>query len=310
VPGPRLIDSASDWIPDDAILALDLEHARLLPGPALRALHLERERGRVRATLDAGGLAVAGDTGLALYRPLPWDSSHFGMPCADLCRLYLAADTPSAEAGALLAPLLAEARRRGIRFLSARLLTTQTGALAWLLEASAGFRLVDTSVELGAILPLPASSASAGVVVRDARGEDLPRLTDAVRGFVANRFHRDQRIPRERATAVYLSWVEAALRGEHGRLLTCELGTGEVAGCVSFVPADGALGVGTLGLVVVDPAHRGRGLLAAMVEGCVARTGGRALVTSTQVGNLSALRSFARSGLLPIGARHVLHAIC
>ncbi len=67
--------------------------------------------------------------------------------------------------------------------------------------------------------------------------------------------------------------------------------------------------MGTLGLVAVHPDRRGRGLLAALTRACAERAGGRALVTSTQVGNLAALRGFARTGLLPVGARHVLHAL-
>lgn len=301
-----LVTSLDALVLDDALLAHDLEHARLLPDPALRPAHLARERARVAQVLAAGGYALAGEQGLALVRPLPWDSAHFGLPCADLCRLYLAPESSLAEARALVAPALDEARRRGIRFLSARLLASQTAALACLLESSLPFRLVDTSLELGARLPLEASAPDAPV--RDAREADLSRALEAVASFVANRFHRDERIPHERAAAVYRSWLEAALRGEHGKLLVCEH-EGEVAGCATWAPAD-AWGVGLLGLVAVHPAHRGRNLLAALVAGCAARVGpARALVTSTQVGNLAALRGFARSGLLPVGARHVLHAL-
>jgi dTDP-4-amino-4,6-dideoxy-D-galactose acyltransferase len=302
-----LVTSADALALDDRVLAHDLEHAALLRDPSLRAAQLAHERARVAQVLAAGGYASASARGLALVRPLPWDSQHFGWPSADLCRLYLDPEATLAEARELLEPALAEARRRGLRFLSARLLSSQSAALACLLESGLPFRLVDTSLELGARLPL--ELAGAGATVREARAGDLPRAFEAVASFVANRFHRDERIPRERAAAVYRSWLEAALRGEHGRLLVCEH-EGEVAGCVTWAPADG-LGVGLLGLLAVHPAHRGRGVLAALVAGCAARVGStaRALVTSTQVGNLAAQRGFARAGLLPVGARHILHAL-
>jgi GNAT superfamily N-acetyltransferase len=285
-------------------LEADLELAALLPHPGLAPLHLTRERRRVAATLAEGGWGVAGAGALTLVRALPWDTVHFGLPCADLVRLYACACSAAADLERLVEATLAEARRRGLRLLSARLLAHQTQALHALQRN--GFLLLDTSVELGARYPLRDAPAAAGVVVRTPTAADIPSLETIAATFVGNRFHRDERLPRERATALYVSWVRGAAEGRHGRLLLAEV-DGAIAGFATFSPADDELEVGTIGLVAVAPVHRGRRLLAPLVAAAAAASGGQAVITSTQVSNASALRGFARVGLLPFAARHVLH---
>jgi GNAT superfamily N-acetyltransferase len=302
---PCIIAAPDPALASHPALVHDLEHAALLPDPALRPLHLAREARRIEAGLAAGGYAVADEAGLALVRPLPWDSAHFGLPCADLQRLYLEPGADDTRARALLEPALEEARRRGVAFLSARPLAAQTAAVAWLLGPGA-MLLADTSLELGVRLPLVAPASPGDATLRGAHDADLPALRAIAATFVENRFHRDPRIPRARATALYERWVEAAARGAHGALVVAEL-EGEVVGFASWLEADAELGVAVMGLVAVHPARRGRGLVGALVAGCAPRAAGRALVTSTQVTNAAALRAFARSGLHPVGARQILH---
>lgn len=258
----------------------------------------------MRRTLAGGGFGFRSSVALALVRPLAWDSAHFGVSCADLVRVYAAPSAPAEELGALLEQTVTEARRRGIELLSARLLAAQTVALHWLLRR--GFLLVDTSVELGGRLPLPRPQAPTGAHFRDAGPEDEGPLAAIAAEFVANRFHRDPRIPGEQAVGVYQRWAGAAARGEHGRAVAAELG-GRLAGFATYHLADEELSVGVMGLVAVEARSRGHRLVDGLVHACAERAGGRAMVTSTQVGNVAAQRAFARSGLLPIGARHVLH---
>ena len=166
------------------------------------------------------------------------------------------------------------------------------------LLASGGL-LVDTSAELGAPLPGPAAPASRPPHVRPARPEDLAALLEIAAGFTANRFHRDPRLPRERAAAVHARWITAASRGEHGRALVA-VDEGQVAGFATLSPPDDALGVAVTGLVAVHPAHRGRRLLERLVAACAAESPAaepwRALYTSTQVSNVAALRAFTGPG--------------
>lgn len=291
-------------------LGSDLEFAALLRDPALRPAQLELEGRRVRALLAAGGQAFASEQGFCLLRPLPWDSDHFGFPCADLTRWYRCVEESrdrmeeARDLDAQVTAVLEACRDQGVRLLSARI---PAGWIAGVqaLEA-AGMRLCDTSVELGVRLPLASKAPSSEVVVRASRPEDHQALADIGASFTGNRFHRDPRIPVERASGVYRQWALAAARGEHGRLLLCEV-RGRPAALATYYPVDEALGIGIMALVVVHQEFRGLHLLDSLVHGCAQALGGRYLCTSTQVSNSAALRAFGRHGLLPHGARHIFH---
>lgn len=298
----RPLDSSASSHP---ALRHDLEYGGLLPAPELRPLLLAEEQLRVANVLAAGGWGYGCDAGLTLVRLLPWDSGHFGFACADLTRIYLAPDAPADQLRELLQRTVDSVRRRNVTLLSARVPTRRAGLTNALLGF--GFALVDTSVELGARMPLRVAPPPPGVQVTEGRAGDLQRLQDIAAAFVDNRFHRDPRIPAERARAVYTRWVEAALAGEHGQLLQVALDDAPV-GFATYQRGTGPAGVDVFGLVGVEAAHRGRRLLEALLAGCVRRLEGRALVTSTQVYNPAALRGFARAGLLPFSSRHVLHA--
>ncbi|MCA9669215.1 MAG: hypothetical protein KC503_26645 [Myxococcales bacterium] len=297
---------------DHPALASDLELSALLPAPKLEPLHRAREIARVRSALAGGGWGFCDSHALAVVRPLPWDSAHFGLPCADLMRVYASADASAATVAAVVYACLDESAQRGIRLHTARVLAEQTAAVAAL--SRRGFQLLDTSVELGASLSTMrrgrrppsgvAASASPTVQVRPARDADRARLRDIAQTFTDNRFFRDPRISDELARGVYRSWVDSALDAE---TLLCAVGRDGIGGLASFIPPSDELRVGTVGLVVIAPEQRGSGLFDPLVQGCAQRAGGRALVTSTQVSNARSLRAFARHGLLPLRARHVFH---
>lgn len=276
----------------------------MLRGEAHAARHLERERERLSALLEGGGWGVANGQGLALVRPLAWDTDHFGYPCADLQRVYLADPDTGEGSAALVEGVLEGCRRRGVRLLSGRLAAGWIPTLGELTHR--GARVVDTSVELGRRLPLASPAGAPDLVIRSGRPEEGDRLADIAQGFVLNRFHRDQRIDPALARGVYRGWARAALAGRHGDLVLAEA-DGEVAGLATYAVADQELGVGLVALVAVHPDFRGRRVLDALMAGCEQRLGGQVLVTSTQVSNGPALRAFGRHGLLPYGARHIFH---
>lgn len=288
-------------------LEADLEFGFLLRAPELVSLHLQRERRRVERVLTAeSGWGFCSGAGLTLVRPLPWDQGHFGYPCADLCRFYLQAGGDfGAAADELMQATVEEARRRGVVLLSARVPAASMG-LAQCLERH-DLSLVDTSVELGTILPLKATPPVPGVTVRRPRPADQEALAAMAVTFVGNRFHQDPRIPAEKAVGVYAGWVVSAMKGDHGRLLLAEV-DGEVAGFSSYASPDDELGVGSVALVVIHPGFRGRRVIDPLMDGCARELApAEAMVTSTQVSNSPALRAFGRHGLLPVGARHIFH---
>lgn len=289
------------------ILAQDLEYLALLRDSSFLSLHLAREQRRVTGILEQGGWGCLSNKGLALIRPLLWDTNHFGFPCGDLVRFYQDPSLDENEASELLENIIEENRRRGIVLLSARIAAHQTLLTRLMLQR--GFLLVDTSVELGALLPfslqrplLPRSE----VQVRLARAEDAAPLQMIAATFTANRFHRDPRILPEKAGEVYTQWVLAAMEKKHGYLLVAEVAN-TVAGFATYQPADDPLGISVMGLVVVGPAFKGQGIIDALITASAQQLSGQGLVTSTQVSNTAALRAFGRHGLLPINARHIFH---
>jgi len=285
-------------------LGMDLEYVVLLPDPALRPLHLSREKQRVQQTLDEGGWGYSSAHGITLVRSLSFDTSLFGFPCADLTRFYLQDTAPDRDIAELLDTTLDGCRDRGITLLSARIPAYHIPLIHLLQQRS--FQLVDTSIELGGKLPLPYFLPPTDFCVRSATKDDREPLASIAATFELNRFHWDERIPRQKAKEVYTSWVAAAAEGRHGQLLVIEV-DGQVAGFATFVPADEEVKVGIVGLVVIHPSFRGQRLLDPLLAACAQQIEGRACVTSTQVSNISALRAFIRNGLLPIGARHVFH---
>jgi len=286
-------------------LSSDMEYAPLLRARQSGPLHLLRERRRVERVLTReSGWGFCSEAGLTLVRPLPWDEEHFGYPCADLCRFYLADGGDAPAADALMGATVEEARRRGVALLSARIPAARVELVQSLQRH--GMSLVDTSVELGRLLPLAHTPAVAGVTTREPQPEDREALVEIASTFVGNRFHRDPRVAADRATGVYAQWVVAAMEGRHGLLVVAEL-DGAVAGFSSYYPPDDDLGVGMVALVVVHLDTRGRRVIDPLMDGCARQLACEAMVTSTQVSNSPALRAFGRHGLLPVGARHIFH---
>lgn len=302
MPSPLQWDDHTEHHP---ALVADQEFAALLRGPDHEPLHLLREQRRVeRVMVHQSGWGFRSRAGLVLVRPLAWDEQHFGYPCADICRYYLVPGAGAREADELTRATVDEARRRGVVLLSARLPAARV-ALVQSLERH-GLRLVDTSVELATVLPLKETPPVPGIAVRPPRAEDREALAALATSFVGNRFHRDPRIPADKAAGVYAGWAVAAMKGDHGRLVVAEA-DGRVAGFSSYTVPDDDLDVGTVALVVVHPDFRGRRVVDPLMVGCAEQLACRAMVTSTQVSNSPALRGFGRHGLLPIGARHIFH---
>jgi len=272
----------------DHLLATDLEVEMLVRGDP--EPHVARERRHIERLADDGALLFGGSSSLVVLRPLGWDTRHFGYPCADITRLY-GANPPLEE-------ILEHCRARGVKLLSARCRADRVD-LVHALEG-AGFRLVDTSVELGTALgEAPPSTA------RDARPEDRETLRRIARTFRANRFHLDERIDPGRADALYEAWVD------RDQTIVVEEG-GRVVGFCGWRRPDQAdpAAVGTLTLIVIAPEGRGRGHFSSLVRGVRGRlleAGARWMVTSTQVYNAAAHRAFFREGLRPYVARHVFH---
>jgi dTDP-4-amino-4,6-dideoxy-D-galactose acyltransferase len=157
-----------------------------------------------------------------------------------------------------------------------------------------GFRLVDVRVELDR-----PSAGDEAVAVRPARDDDLEPLR-ALAGRVhrgETRFYADQGFPDERCDELYALWIERSVAGWADEVFVAEADVG-VAGYVSC-HADEERGRGSIGLIGVGEAARGRGLGATLVNAAVAWSRERGLPTVsvvTQGRNVQAQRLFQRCG--------------
>ncbi|MCB9555584.1 MAG: GNAT family N-acetyltransferase [Deltaproteobacteria bacterium] len=291
-------------------LAADLELRGLVAGRLTderREALIEVEAERIRRTIASGGWAMANPAGVALVANLIWDTEHFGEPSADLRRLYLSPEADPSAIAELLNAVLAHCKTLGIKRYSARVLPASAIALN-LLIAQHGFRLVDTSLEIGNARPPVGDIGGGRWPAETAQVADIEQLVKLSHAFTDNRFYRDPAIATQLARGVYEKWVSAATQA--GELL-CVRDAGQCVGLCTTRQIDLATTpFGLIGLVIVAPAYRGRGVFDALLDGArraLCPDGESALVSSTQLNNVAAQRAFARHGLYPFAARHVLH---
>lgn len=241
-----------------------------------------------------GAVSTAREIEPSLWKPLPWDSDFF--------RLRVALVQPPEAREERLAQALAELR--GWRADLAYLLLDADADVDMQLAERCGFHLVDLRLTLehdmrAVWLPEPRPDQAAPAI-RLYRGEDLPALGAIARtAFHATRFYVDTRIPRDRADALYQTWVERSCASDAEHVLVAER-AGEPAGFITCRSERGAR-EGQIGLFAVSPEHAGAGAGSALIQAALAWARERELtrlVVVTQGRNLRAQRLYQRAGFL------------
>ena len=234
----------------------------------------------------------------------PLESGLFGQP------IYAAQATSVSEIDALLeeAPSL----ERGLIVVR---LPSHALAAAQRLEESGG-RLCDILLTMSCQLhagDVVSCPSLPDVVVRHGRALDAAGLhalgERAFEGFVGH-WHLDDRLPAHLADKLYAQWAaDLARAASDGRpLFVAETLDGDVAGFLALA----CLGDRRwhVPLTAVDPVHRGRGVVRALLATAMAELAARGelhLDYETQLSNRAALRSVARCGLAPSTSRLTFH---
>jgi GNAT superfamily N-acetyltransferase len=233
----------------------------------------------------------------AIVQPLEWDSRHFGFAV-----LHVDAASPRA-----LHDATARCRALGARVAYLQLAVDDLPMLD--AATSLGFRLVDTRVEYEAdetFTPWPAPDAIDAL--RAPSEHELEEVEElARRAAFPSRFLRDEGFPREQAHDLYAQWVRAASRRQLSDLVV-GFAAGRPVGLATI--RSGSDDVGLQELLVVDPAHQGRGLGRALLSATVSTLltrGHVRVVIATQLANSAAIRSLERVGYRLASARHTLH---
>jgi dTDP-4-amino-4,6-dideoxy-D-galactose acyltransferase len=187
---------------------------------------------------------------------LPWDSDFFG------CRVARA--TASRLDPESLARLLAWCRAESVDWLY--FLADSDDGDTVLLAERAGFHFVDIRVELELSLGAQrAARPSAAFQIRPATVDDLAALRPiAADVHTDSRYFFDRRVPRERARALYETWIERSVTdGLADIVLVAELAGVASAYITGRLGDDSSVSIGLIG---VGPNARGQGVGTALVR--------------------------------------------
>ncbi len=225
--------------------------------------------------------------------PLQWDSAFFGFPVA---RLDLTGELPPPST------LRAAVAAAGNRL--CYVLTHDTAGDA--VAVAMGGLLADRRTELRRPLsPHARGGSDDGDIATHA---DLPQLRAlALQSAQFSRFRTDPRMPPDAWVRLYERWADNSLAGTMADAVLVARINNMVVGMSSVGCRDG---IGTIGLLAVDEAARGRGLGMALLERSAAWFADRDCTDAsvvTQGDNLAALRLYERAGYHIADVTNVYH---
>ncbi|MCK6488896.1 MAG: GNAT family N-acetyltransferase [Planctomycetes bacterium] len=230
--------------------------------------------------------------------PLPWDSSHFGFGVARC--------TYARPRSGQLAELRTRMRAASLRlcYLFAEAAEGPDSDLdpqAPLVDLKTTF--VRALTGLGPAAAEPALRPLRGTALTPA----LLALTIAS-GW-SSRFRRDPCLPAAKADALYEIWIRRSLAGEIADQVFawCDNGSDQPLGFVTIALRED---MGSIGLIAVAPAARGRGIGASLVDAALRHAsakGAQRLEVVTQGANQEACRLYQRCGFTLAQRSRVFH---
>lgn len=264
------------------------------PGDGSALITDERETTRI----------AVGDAILEAF-VVPWDSTAFGFPVAEVSRFEL----PEGQSGvAALQGLDAWCADRGVRFVSCRLDHARLRESMALEER--GFRFVETvympRFEFGPTAEL--AEPGQPIEIERAGEEHLPAVERLAReAFTTGRFLLDWRLDRDVSGRRYAAWVRSAFGGSQQVVLLARAAGALVGFFIVERRPDSSV---YWHLTAIAPASQGRGLGRAVWETMLRRhrDEGATLVETTISGhNLATLNLYARLGFSFGDARMTFH---
>jgi hypothetical protein len=263
--------------------------------------------------LESGGALRA----LAAFRPLPWDSSVFGIQMGQVPLFIHGGKEEGSRKAAeeLLDAMLSSCRERGVEHLNMRV-DTDDLALAQVLETRR-FQLVDTIVtyifipsrqELGHFKYLFKTR-----IYREGDRDAVLRVaSEAYRNFYG-RYHADPRLPRERCDRLYQIWAGKILEpGFAERIIVAER-KGKVVGFLGYRMNKEILestGVKVVGGGLGGCLPEGLGAYAAILEEAMREGMHRYDMQDfeTQVNNVNVIRIYQKLNFEYARSKYTFHA--
>ena len=258
----------------------------------------------------------------AAWKPLPWDSQHFGLKMLELT-YFIAEETASHEDRRIVAERLHK-DWRGYEHATARINAFDIVS-AQLVERS-GFSLMDTNVKYGIDLrkaPVKEFDGSKleheGVTYEVVHCPcDRPELINIAKTswsktkVAIDRFHADRNLPEQLADSVYTEWLRNSLTGSRADYVIVPKVGGKAAGFLTLKEqADRVEDVnfGLLVLAAVDPAMRGKNIYTNMISlGLrVLKRKTEIAETGTQITNYPVQKAWVQLGLKQVSTTYVFH---
>lgn len=311
---------------DDAALVDQLiDRYEFKPYRNYRVLSRRRQASVLRAELDRalaapGGFAVGAGEGariaVATCRPLPWDSTFFGVRMARLDHLLRGPETDRAPLGEALRAALNHCRRSGIAHVTTRIDVADTEGIA-ALEAQE-FRLMDAVVTYvyHPKRPPPPPVKEVGIVRPFAPGdaEQIIEITrQAYRGF-HGRFHLDPHLPQTRSDELYVEWARKCCTGEMAdRIFVAEGTGGRLFGWASVRLLEPVSSIGGARIYAgsLGACRRERpGAYAGLIRAAAAENHAAGAVTEAQTQNYNfpTVRVYEAVGAQYVRAEYTFHA--
>lgn len=201
-----ILSECLPWSPNDFIRELSLAGDR-----AMYAAHLTRdisERDDLRFLHELPG----GEQIAVFAERLPWDSKFFGYDVARLNGLFFLNppfDRPGTDSTSAIRQLLAEAKKRNIKYLFTTIDARDTGTMRALCQS--GFILIETRCFYHR--SLKNYSYQRRFPCRRATAQDIESLSSVAQTMVNpyDRFHSDPWIDPQDTLRMMRKWVEASI---------------------------------------------------------------------------------------------------
>lgn len=277
---------------------------------ALLKKNLDAQQGAVLALRDHEGLL-----GVAGVRLLAFDTNYFGVKMGRIGPFHLADRATPSQGRRLAEKAVRHLAGLGCRFADCRVYTADLKA-ARALEAT-GFYLGDTTVAYAfRVAKTPRPSIRHKVKLRWAKPEDraaLASLTEQTFTGYIGRFHQDPFFDAQKATQMYVRWLENSLDGLADEILVAQVGR-RIAGFLTLELEHAqnkvvATRFGEGVLAGVAPWSRGKGVYTSLLAGCLPWFAEHCDIgiVATQVDNVAVQNAWARLGYRLVLGRYAFH---
>jgi len=265
---------------------------------------------------------VETDKVMAAWRPLPWDSKHFGCKMAEL-KCFISEEDVSFEDRHAVVRKLHDGWH-GYDHVTTRI--NAFDILSAQVMENSGFSLMDTNVKYGIDMRKTmlqkfdgSKFTSEGVVYEvvqcPCQLSELVQIAEtswSQTRVATDRFHADRNFSQKLADSVYTEWLKNSLSGELADYIVVPRVEGKAVGFLTLrrrIDSVEDTNIGLLVLAAVDPSMRGKNIYTNMISlGLrVLKREAEIAETGTQVTNYPVQKAWVQLGLKLVSTTYTFH---